>query len=851
MTSEKGICVPGRSSWSTAILWLAALAAILWFGSILRLPSGGIIGGSDAAHLHAPVRAVQAEAYRAGRLPVWSFQLREGYPLLGYFEYMSAYPPNVLIALLCDVPLSITVFALLHLTLFGAGMFLLLRGEDVQPGIAAVGSAGMVPCLFFLLQWPNALATVTWLPVLLAALNRIEKSWRAAAAASIAIGFMLLAGSPQFACGGAVLAAAYACAKLKCSRDARYRIALRYALAVALGAGLAAIQVLPAWAFWRQCAPRHFTAHEALTGSMHVGAMAQAVFPFLIQAPQSGGTALVDMSGQPPFYFGIAPLVLLLIGGRRKMFGLVVAALLLVLALGAHTPIGAMMAQFSAARLFRQWGRYSVFALIALMVFACRAKLNAGRLRVGALVCFAIGCGMLIGIPGILLLLSAIAPNNTLGSWSRVHPQAFSLANAPVLVWGALWLGAALSFWHASRTLASSASILAMLALCDFSAMVWFALPFATINRPDTTELGRFLKAHATENYHVLIAQRRSFDDPVNLQPNLPLLAGIGMLNGYGYPYREASQYASQAHSGYLMNWAGMLAQWPKLQSWGIRYVVVPKAVESVARDLLSETWDIENLSAPSSEGVGDVRLSAAPDWDRPTQRYWALATEAPRGLYVLEVQAKVTQELDAAASVGIEPDKLNLRPRVDIPGGAAPGTWTTLRNVIWLEGAHTGRLLGSSSATRAVIELRGAVLRRVVGTNANPAPHAVLDDGDSVLFELPRPRPLVSADAGLIGGWRVESGRITFSVESESESFVQVNTSFDVGWKASTDGARLDVRRADGIMIGVAVPPGKHVVALEYEPKEIRLGGVVTALSAMFISWLGLLGKPARLSSR
>ena len=76
----------------------------------------------------------------------------------------------------------------------------------------------------------------------------------------------------------------------------------------------------------------------------------------------------------------------------------------------------------------------------------------------------------------------------------------------------------------------------------------------------------------------------------------------------------------------------------------------------------------------------------------------------------------------------------------------------------------------------------------------------------------------------------------VRLNVDMPSAGLVVVLQSYDRGWSASVDGSRVDVRPADVLFQGVALPAGRHTVVLDYRPEGFVLGAVLSGISAAII---------------
>lgn len=105
---------------------------------------------------------------------------------------------------------------------------------------------------------------------------------------------------------------------------------------------------------------------------------------------------------------------------------------------------------------------------------------------------------------------------------------------------------------------------------------------------------------------------------------------------------------------------------------------------------------------------------------------------------------------------------------------------------------------------------------------------------------------PLVLAGAvegtdGEVTAVEEDLGELVLRVRSPAPAILVVTQSFVKGWRAEVDGRAVPVRPADLAFLGIAVPPGEHVVRLRYDPLSFRIGLLVSA--ATFLTLLALAG--------
>ena len=75
----------------------------------------------------------------------------------------------------------------------------------------------------------------------------------------------------------------------------------------------------------------------------------------------------------------------------------------------------------------------------------------------------------------------------------------------------------------------------------------------------------------------------------------------------------------------------------------------------------------------------------------------------------------------------------------------------------------------------------------------------------------------------------------ISATVTASTDTFINFSQSYDSGWSAYVDGARTEVYMTDGVIMGITVPEGSHVIEFRYRPASLIAGLCITILTAVF----------------
>ena len=263
----------GTRSWNVAgfAMWAGALVSLLFVEAFTR---GWVLGQPQMLEGYYPWRAALPAAWEPrpgpplgdvpmlvypflafvrerlldGHLPLWTASLNGGQPFLAAYQ-AAVFSPLTWTALLVPLPQATVAIALLRLLVGGVGLFVFVRGLGLSRGAAVVaGTAYLLnPFSVIWLEHPPG-GVPPWLPWMLHAATRAAEGRRfGPAGLAVTTALVLLGGHPHTGLFCAAFAAAWAVAAAASSADRGLRVRRLIAIvaALALGAAVAAIQILP------------------------------------------------------------------------------------------------------------------------------------------------------------------------------------------------------------------------------------------------------------------------------------------------------------------------------------------------------------------------------------------------------------------------------------------------------------------------------------------------------------------------------------------------------------------------------------------------------------------------------
>lgn len=535
----------------------AELAAVLLFTAWVAAPyltPGRWVTSFDTVAYSGPNLEATFDAFRDGYLPGWNDHLFGGVPHLANPQTTVFYPVK-LAALPLDVPRAMNLLVAFHLFLLAVGgLVLARRALRVRPpaglvaAVVVVGSGQvMVRTLFF-----EQISVLAWAPWLLLAIDAVARSgrspvrWAPVAGLALVTGSMLLAGHPQTSFLAAALAAAWALGRLA-DADVGWGERLagvgRLGAGVALGAGLAAAQLLPT---------AELAARSASADGRDVGWVAQwGVAARKLPVALLGDVGATDHptsvgSHEAVSYVGAVAAALAVVGawslltdqrGRVTALCLVGASgVAVALALGPRFPpyrvASRLVPLFDQARVPARW------LLVVVVVVALLAAVAVDRLRASALT----GQARAPALASVALVgLAAVVVGRREGTGAAAWWWALAFAAVLVAVVAA----------HRRRAVSTlPALVLAVLLVGELGGMARHSNPRAlAADEPYTAAgpgvIGGFL---AGQPGRALALTPDAFDDDTALQwglrPNTNLTAGVRSIDGYDGGVQVTTRWA-------------------------------------------------------------------------------------------------------------------------------------------------------------------------------------------------------------------------------------------------------------------------------------------------------------------
>jgi hypothetical protein len=576
----------------------------------------------------------------------WDSSIWLGTPAIADPQAMSWYPPALLCRLLpptfgwnlfmlaAYVSAASTTYGYVHM-LTRTRLAAAISGTTYALSGALVAHA-VHPSLIHAAAW---LPLFIWSLEMLARGRRAPRAWLVVGALSVAL--CALAGHPQIFAYTVCLGAVVAIFRSSRARAGRWRYLAQVSLLVALGASLAALQLLPAAELARESVRASLDFASFTAYQLPLRQIPTLIFPFIYGgspqtfyalpyfgawASESGGWNASELTP----YVGLLPLMLAsvaVISHRRRDRSHVrlwcgVAIVALLLALGSTTPLALIAYHLRFINKFRAPARHLVEFSFAASVLAGFGVAAIQRRAVSARQITRVA---LATIAVVLLCLAVLALYR-----EQINAQALnaigrgvSLApwrNAATLVPLCVLIASCASLVAWSRRPSARARIALLLAVlvCDLVSVGFFsewrfASPDSSITQAPT--IARRLRDELSASHERIITVRGSLALPDALPPNLSKLWNVESASGYGplMPARAAQLLSETPYGAVADTWAN--ADDRSLDVASVRYVIAPRddsqstafANSNATNDHDARTINSNSLASPSAPVSSNV----------------------------------------------------------------------------------------------------------------------------------------------------------------------------------------------------------------------------------------------------
>lgn len=762
MDSRRDLAIALGLTAACALLW-----APIWTGR-------STFFAQDVAAYFFPMKALLADAVRAGEWPWWNPWIRNGLPFFANPQVGLFYPPAWLFFLL-PLALAFNWIVILHFAVLATGIYAWLRRERLSVAAALFGAMTVAAggYAISMTTYLNNLQAMAWIGWSLWAwrgwLEERSARWVAVLAATFALEF--LAGEPQIPVVAGLLGLGWAWAR-PVGTDAPSTGLRRWGVPVIVlaVAGLAAMAVSAiqlvstAELFALSARSEGLAVSEIFAWSLEPMQTVNLVLPRYFDGPEGlFDFRRVPMATHPwvfTSYLGVTAVVLAACAPFRRTpaatgYWVAVSAVGVALALGEHNPVVAALAErIAGAGLFRYPEKMLMLPALGVPVLAAMGldALAEGR-RWGIAV--GIGLAAVAGIAAVAVDLHAI--EGLVEGW----PERIARHRDPVWILDGLHRGlihvAAFSLLAAALLVVATRLRRAIVA-AGFLALVVADLALVNL---DAAPLA------PSELYH----RRPEVLDPVPVED---LRAEYRL---------RTTPLGEEAGEWFIVPGVTLATQ----QLFLFR-TMGPNL--SMLHRVLAE--DGAEAFRPRRDDARTQILGSLP----PPMQVRLLRLTSTAYLYERPIRLEGLQRLPGGPILGLHPYRIvNPLPRAYL-------------------------------VQRAVVETDSlAILNRFVAGGEDPRQVAYVAEG-----------PALDGPAEPVDGkvrW-IASGNhfVEIEVESPITAILTLTDSYYPGWSVAVNGRKADLERVNWFFQGVRLDPGKHRVRFSFTPRGIGLSATVSILA-------------------
>ncbi len=755
------------------------------------------LGDQDAIFWFLPAYQQVVSQLRSFEFPLWNPYEFGGMPLFAVWQAGVLDPLNWLYLVFGVSSRTLTIVQQLAFALAAVSTFAYTRSLGLSRRASLFGAViyAFGGYLVARTLYPGLLHVSALAPLVLFAIERCfqessgKRGWRMSVAGALILAWQVFAGHPQPLVYSSMLAVAYAAFRflsIRSGREARLRFVTQCAVIFVGGAGLAAVQLLPAYEVASSSVRQAWSFEMFTLHSLSPISLAGALLPFI----HGGGRGIYSLPfwgeywhhNESQIYLGALAVSLSFAGAvgawrvrhRAGTFWVGAAIVGLLLAMGKYSgPLAWALYRVPVISSFRSPNRYWMIVALAVAVLAGYAVdsllKDEGK---------APGRVVEVASAVVFLFVSSIAV------FIFVWPgRAEEMFRSPVGAQHSVSLdGSHAEYWV--PLVSALAGVLLVFAMTRSRRPRGWYLPlmgflvldynlyaaFAPINSAPAAEkrLGSavpsglvFSERHKPHRIHLVINPTAGEFSPLFFHGH-EMASGYDPLLDVRYKRFSGIDETGRSHLQTL------LAENDRtLDLLNVRYIMVAPEVTQASDDLYrnelgrSERWRKVDVNST----IDHYRGYAVFENGNVMPRFWL------------------------AGSVKVAGDEQQLR---------------------LIRGEE-----GDFNPSQVALLSPGAV--RALGHLSESSPQAAVE-GKVVLVERIANRAVID----------VETGRDAVLVLSEV---------FMPGWKATVDGREVGLHRVDYILRGLLVGAGRHRVEVWYAPRSFWIGGAITVI---FVFLLG-----------
>ncbi|MCI0661836.1 MAG: YfhO family protein [Acidobacteria bacterium] len=366
----------------TIIFLILLPPAFFWRETLGR----ATLGDQDALFYFFPAYRFVAEQIRSGELPLWTNFLYSGSPFYGAWHAGTLNPINwIYLFGTTSKTLTFSLEISFVISLLSTFAYCRIIGFQRRSSIIAAIVYALSGFAVGRTLYPGLLHSYALAPLVLYFIEKLSRSgrWRDMAFGSFIFAWQIFASHPQPLLFSTILAFFYGLFKFRFEIRSNRRFLLQFLLMFLAGAGLAAVQWIPAWEIAGQSIRREWSFDSFTAHSIHPVSLLTTLFPFF----HGSGKTIYQLPfwgvywhhNEAQIYLGVIALALAIAGAlaaareryRTGLFWSLVGTIGLILALGKYSrPVAEVIYQLPLINQFRSPNRHWMEVALAAAVLA-------------------------------------------------------------------------------------------------------------------------------------------------------------------------------------------------------------------------------------------------------------------------------------------------------------------------------------------------------------------------------------------------------------------------------------------------------------------------------------------------
>lgn len=864
------------------------------------LYSNGFWAPGDGFESYVQIRKLYTESLKDFSLPLWNNKLISGTPFQADIQSSVFYLPNLLY-LVFPLKSAFNYMFLLHLTLGGIFTYLYLKQVNIDKRAAFIGGIVFMFCGALNVRRGHITIqnSIIWLPFILYFYEKLisTRKKKYIVYMSIAYSFQILAGFIQIAFYTSIALLIYFLFSIKKYPSLKkwFIDNINFAL---ITIGLTAIQIIPTLVLSQYVGRDKITYSFFESYSLTLKSIVMLFFPYIFgthipNTPLSlynfgyfGDGNLTEYG----FYVGIIPALFAINICITKIFkdGFVkqwatIGIVSLLLALGGSIPVlHKLMFHVPIYNMFRVPARILFifdFALVVLFSIQLNNILKneiefkklTRNIIIMSLFIVITSSFVIYALHTFMDYLPAENLQNVLikGRDLEFYKNNFAFKNSAVFV--PISVIVISSIFMIVTTIKKEGLkrinliVLALIVTLDLHSFSFYHENVFVTPQSDGVILNKLQEVYKSDERIWPVIGNNDFDFE-NLSPDKNIYWGINSINGYvtflPQTYKDILGFDER---GVNSKWLDLIINNELISSLNTKYIIVRNEDSKLIEHFNS--LDINNATR--------------------IQEFNAFSMKSPNGKDVAIKQQKVDIKPNSVYRIKVElKEPVNSDPLyIDLYGGSAYDNADQELDVLPSNKKEYSRLIYSGSQipdevyfrvftfSKEDIDILGCSLEYVpMSTKVNQNGYVEISKDDrytlyknnNVLSKLYPIKDLVETyndysnvfNMDLHSSALVDShGSYTYRYRPDVEllkyragyakarligddnNFIVFSESYNPGWKAYIDGKKTDIYKVNGLIQGIDVPKGEHIIEFIYRPNEFYIGVLILLATAIYIT--------------